>query len=284
MRSSFTRPLYRNGAGARAPLAAPGSAAGARRGGRRRPRRRAPPPTVTICARRPRPSSCVEAVPDCCGDSGGHGGGDDDPRVRVEERAPVHPPDPPPEDDDEGRRCRPCSRTRWRAGSPRRRSGRKPRRAPRSRPRLPSAIAVGTQGDCRLKNARLSISIVPLNVRPRVNAANAPATTCGLVRGEGAALVDEPNDRDRENGGDRARREKQEADLAEPHRDGLAEAVDVAARREPRESREEHRGDRDREHSLRQHVDPKRGVDRARRDVRVDQLGGEDRRRSARSR
>ena len=37
--------------------------------------------------------------------------------------------------------------------------------------RLPSAIAVGTQLSCRLKNARFSISIVPLNVSPSERAA-----------------------------------------------------------------------------------------------------------------
>ena len=39
------------------------------------------------------------------------------------------------------------------------------------------AIAVGTQFDCRLKKARLSISIQPLKTSPSENAASAPATT-----------------------------------------------------------------------------------------------------------
>ena len=43
--------------------------------------------------------------------------------------------------------------------------------------RFPSATAVGIQFSCRLKNARFSISIAPLNVRPSENAASAPATT-----------------------------------------------------------------------------------------------------------
>jgi len=49
------------------------------------------------------------------------------------------------------------------------------------RKRFPSAIAVGAQFDCMLKNARVSISIAPLKTRPALNAANAPATTgvCG---------------------------------------------------------------------------------------------------------
>jgi hypothetical protein len=45
------------------------------------------------------------------------------------------------------------------------------------KPRLPSAIQVGIHGDWRLKNARFSISIVPLKVRPMENAARASATT-----------------------------------------------------------------------------------------------------------
>jgi hypothetical protein len=42
---------------------------------------------------------------------------------------------------------------------------------------VPRATAVGVHGDWRLKKARFSISIAPLNVRPRENAASAPATT-----------------------------------------------------------------------------------------------------------
>ena len=38
-------------------------------------------------------------------------------------------------------------------------------------------MKVGTHGACRLKKARLSISIIPLNVRPSEKAASAPATT-----------------------------------------------------------------------------------------------------------
>jgi hypothetical protein len=42
---------------------------------------------------------------------------------------------------------------------------------------LPTAIAVGVHGVCRLKNARFSISITPLNVSPSENAASALAVT-----------------------------------------------------------------------------------------------------------
>ena len=44
-------------------------------------------------------------------------------------------------------------------------------------PRFPSATSVGIQGAWRLKNARFSISIVPLKVRPSANAASEAATT-----------------------------------------------------------------------------------------------------------
>ena len=43
--------------------------------------------------------------------------------------------------------------------------------------RLPTAIAVGVHGVCRLKKARFSISITPLNVRPSEKAASALAVT-----------------------------------------------------------------------------------------------------------
>ena len=49
------------------------------------------------------------------------------------------------------------------------------------RKRLPSATAVGTQLSCRLKNERFSISIVPLNVRPRQSAARQDATAAVWV-------------------------------------------------------------------------------------------------------
>jgi len=42
---------------------------------------------------------------------------------------------------------------------------------------LPTAIAVGVHGVWRLKKARFSISITPLNVSPSENAASAPAVT-----------------------------------------------------------------------------------------------------------
>ena len=45
-----------------------------------------------------------------------------------------------------------------------------------------------------------------------------------------------------------------------------AEPVHVAARREPRQRREEHGRDRDREHPLREHVDEERLLDRRRRE------------------
>ena len=44
-------------------------------------------------------------------------------------------------------------------------------------PRLPNATQLGIHGDCIEKNARFSISIVPLNVSPSENAASAYATT-----------------------------------------------------------------------------------------------------------
>ena len=41
------------------------------------------------------------------------------------------------------------------------------------KPRLPSATQVGIHGDWSEKNARFSISIVPLNVSPSANAMSA---------------------------------------------------------------------------------------------------------------
>ena len=67
--------------------------------------------------------------------------------------------------------------------------------------RLPSAIAVGVHGVCRLKKARFSISIAPLKVSPSEKAASAPAVDCGLVRAPGPALVDDAGDRGREHCG-----------------------------------------------------------------------------------
>jgi hypothetical protein len=57
----------------------------------------------------------------------------------------------------------------------------------------------------------------------------------------------------------------------------MPKAVEVFARREPGEAGEEHRGDRDREHPLREHVDPECGIDRAGRQVRIDEPRGEER-------
>ena len=41
-------------------------------------------------------------------------------------------------------------------------------------------MAVGIQFDCKLKNPRLSSSIIPLKVRPKLKAASAPATAAVL--------------------------------------------------------------------------------------------------------
>ena len=144
-------------------------------------------------------------------------------------------------------------------------------------PRFPRATIVGTQADCRLKKERFSISIVPLKVSPSEKAARAPATTGVCVGRELAALVEQTHDRLREHRRDRARRKEQEADLAQAERDGLAEADRVAAGGEARQAREEHGRDGDREHSLREHVDAKGGVDRTRRELRVDEARGEER-------
>ena len=144
--------------------------------------------------------------------------------------------------------------------------------------RFPSAIAVGTHGDWRLKNARFSISIVPLKVRPsgeggerlRRRPRSPPARTRPARRGAGrsgsastatTALAG------------RSRKPIWRS----PSEIGRAEAVHVAARGEARERREEDGGDRDREDPLREHVDPEGGLDRARREVRVDVARGEER-------
>ena len=99
----------------------------------------------------------------------------------------------------------------------------------------------------------------------------------GLIGGEGPALVEEPDDRDGEDGAHGARRQEQEADLSEPKRDRLPEPHDVVACGEPREPREEDGGNGDGEDPLREHVDAECGVDGARRERRVDVSGREER-------
>ena len=98
-----------------------------------------------------------------------------------------------------------------------------------------------------------------------------------LRRREVAALVDDADDRLREHRADDARRDEQERDLPDAGRDRPAEAVEVGARREARERREEDGRDGDGEHPLRQHVEAERRVDRADRVEAVDQPRGEER-------
>ena len=98
-----------------------------------------------------------------------------------------------------------------------------------------------------------------------------------LIGGELAPLVQKPDDRLGEHGGDGAGRQQEEADLAQAERDRVPEAGRVATRRQAREAREEHGRDRDREHALREHVDPKGRVDRARRQLGVDEARREER-------
>ena len=96
--------------------------------------------------------------------------------VRRSDRPAVEPPEPPAEDREE----------RQRAGDVD--EGGRERDAPDPdavedrgehgvQHEVPERDPVGTQGDWRLKNDRLSISIVPLNVSPSAKAASAPATT-----------------------------------------------------------------------------------------------------------
>ncbi len=99
----------------------------------------------------------------------------------------------------------------------------------------------------------------------------------GLGGVEPSALVDEPRDRLGEDGADDARRHEQERDLPQPEADGVSETRQVVAGREPRERGEQDRRDRDREHPLREHVEPERRLDRARREVRVDVARREER-------
>ena len=127
---------------------------------------------------------------------------------------------------------------------------------------------VGIQFDWRLKKARFSISIAPLKTRPALNAASAAATTGVWLAGEGAALVEQADDRLGEHGADDRRRDEQERDLPrDPRATVAAKPAQVAARGEARERREEHGRDRDREHPLREHVDQERLLDRGRREV-----------------
>ena len=86
----------------------------------------------------------------------------------------------------------------------------------------------------------------------------------GGVPPEYAVLVDQPHDRRREDHQERRGGDQHQVDLAHPDRDRAAHRRRVAAGRHPAERREQHRRDRDAEHSLGQHVDAKRLVDRAR--------------------
>ena len=116
-----------------------------------------------------------------------------------------------------------------------------------------------------------------MNTRPALNAARALATT-GVcpgwkwprwkrMRTIGCASV----------GADDGSRGEQEDDLPQTARHLRPEAGQVAAGGEARERREQHGRDRDREHTLREHVDEERLLDRVRREVAVDQARGEER-------
>ncbi len=98
-----------------------------------------------------------------------------------------------------------------------------------------------------------------------------PCDDSCLAGFELAALVEETDDRLGEDDRDHTCGNQQEGDLAQAGTDHAAEALQVVASSEPRERREEHRRDRDREHPLRKHVDAEGCVDRARREVRVDE-------------
>ncbi len=127
---------------------------------------------------------------------------------------------------------------------------------------------VGTRGAWRLKNARFSISIIPLKARPSENAASAPATT-GVWSGvELAALVEEPDDgfgRDREGDACRERAGRRSGAVRPPTMSRKPSSV--FPRGQPRERREEHGGNGNGEHALREHVDTEGLVDRGRGDL-----------------
>ncbi len=91
------------------------------------------------------------------------------------------------------------------------------------------------------------------------------------------ALVQDADDRLGEHRHHDGGRREEQRDLANPDRDGVGERVQIAARREPRKGREEHRRDRDGEDSLRQHVDEERLLNRRRREQRIDEASGEER-------
>ena len=131
-------------------------------------------------------------------------------------RAAVEPAEPPAQQDEQRRRAGDVARPRSRAGSPRCRSGRRRRRAARSGTRFPSATTVGIQFDCRLKNARFSISIAPLKTSPALNAASAAGDDRRLRRDASAPRWKRmPDDRLGEHRADDRRRDQQERDLAQ---------------------------------------------------------------------
>ena len=98
-----------------------------------------------------------------------------------------------------------------------------------------------------------------------------------LAGQERAALVEQADDRLGQDDRERGRGQQEEVDLAQAERDRVPHPGQVAPGREPGEGREEDGRDRDREHPLREHVDPKGLVDRVRGDERVDPLRRHDR-------
>ena len=132
---------------------------------------------------------------------------------------------------------------------------------------VPERDEVGIQFDCRLKNARFSISIVPLKTRPGAErgeragddgrlAGRASAPRWKRMRMIGSASTALTT----------AAGASRNAIWRRPLETVSANAAQVAARREARERREEHGRDRDGEHPLRQHVDEERLLDRGRRE------------------
>ena len=142
---------------------------------------------------------------------------------------------------------------------------------------MPTAITVGSQFDCSAVEAARQHQHPAVEDEPERERREAACDDRHVALGERAALVDEADDRLGEHRRDDRGGDQEEADLAQARADRGAEAVEVVARREPREGREEHRRDGDGEHPLREHVEPEGGVDRRRSEVGIDEARGEQR-------
>ena len=127
------------------------------------------------------------------------------------------------------------------------------------------ASAVGTHGRWSEKNVRVSSRLAPENGIENENQNSASRHRVGRRRAELAALVDEARERLREHRGPDRGRDQEQRDHPHAVAARAPQPVEVMARGEARQRREQHGRHRDREDALRQHVEAEGAVDRGRR-------------------